>query len=343
MPTALLTGATGLIGGEICRLLLDRGWDVRALVRRDAPICGNDGQMLASSALTRVAGDIGQPACGLDRAMQDRLERDVDLVLHCAASTAFNASEEHHHRTNVAGTAHMLELCGRSPFLYVSTAYVCGQIDGPVAELACPPNSEFANGYERSKARAEALVEQSGRPWLIARPAIVVGAAADGRIRRFDSIYSAFKLLAEGRVKAIPATANASLGFVPIDHVALALAALAGRYQNFDDQHVHICPSQPLAVADFVAAIGSYPRLTAPRLAAPADFDEEQLPRMEKMLLGRMLKPYLPYFQRNPQFATGRLERITGLQSPVVDQAFLHTLIGFAVAAGFLRTPLAQP
>jgi 2-alkyl-3-oxoalkanoate reductase len=337
MPTAFLTGATGLIGGETCSLLLAKGWRVIALVRSDSAILGNDGQPLTSYMLTRLTGDIGQQACGLDRAIQEQLVREADLIIHCAASTAFNASDDHYHRINVAGTANVLGLADAKPFLHISTAYVCGTQNGQIAETSCPANTEFANGYEHSKARAEALIEQSGRPWLIARPSIVVGSEADGRIRRFDSIYGAFKLLAEGRVKAIPAAADASLNFVPVDHVALALSALASGYKNFTGQYVHICSRPSLPITDFVEAIASFPGLTAPRLSAPDQFKAEQLLRTELKLFDRMLKPYLPYFQRSPKFVAGKLERLTGLQSPTIDRAVIHRLIGYAVEAGFLR------
>jgi nucleoside-diphosphate-sugar epimerase len=287
--------------------------------------------------LTRLTGDIVQQACGLDRTVQELLVKEVDLIIHCAASTAFNACDDHYQRINVAGTAHVLALAGNAPFLHVSTAYVCGTQNGPIAESACLTGTEFANGYELSKARAEALVEHSGRPWLTTRPSIVVGSEADGRIRRFDSIYGAFKLLAEGKVRAIPAAADASLNLVPVDHVALALSALASGYQNFTGQHVHICSTPSLPVVDLIDAMASFPGLRAPHLCVPDHFSSEQLLRTERKLFEQMLKPYLPYFQRNPKFVVGKLERLTGLQSPTIDRAVIHRLIGYAISAGFLR------
>jgi nucleoside-diphosphate-sugar epimerase len=337
MPTAFLTGATGLIGGETCRLLLEKGWRVIALVRSDAPIVGNEGQALTSKFLTRVVGDIGLPACGLDQHRQDRLAHEVDLVIHCAASTVFNEAEDRYQQINVAGTANVLSLGGTNPFLHVSTAYVCGTRNGVIAEASCSMNTDFANGYERSKAKAEALVERSRRPWLIARPSIVVGSAIDGRIRRFDSIYGAFKLLAEGRIKTIPVAAGASLNFVPVDHVALALTELARGHLSFTGQHVHLCSRPSMPVTEFIEAIAAFPGLKVPYLSAPEQFGTEHFRRTEQKLFDRLLKPYLPYFQRGPVFATGTLEQLTGLQSPLVDQTILHRLFSYALKARFLR------
>lgn len=348
MPVALLTGATGLIGGELCRLLVTNGWGVIVLVRGDAAILGNDGSSISASVYTglapavgevlRQAGDIIQPRCGLDHATANELEAQVDLIIHCAASTAFNATDAHFHQTNVAGTAHVLGLGGSKPFLHVSTAYVCGQRDGLIAEAACGPDTLFANGYEQSKAAAEALVAKSSRPWLIARPSIVVGSASDGQIRRFDSIYGAFKLLAEGRIKAIPATADASLNFVPVDFVAYALAKLAGGKDNFSGAFVHICAGKPLPLTALVEAIRAHPALRAPGLVEPRDFDMDRLPKTEWRWFEHVLKYYLPYFQRAPEFANDNLKRLTGLQCPTIDQETLRRLIGYAITAGFVHS-----
>jgi nucleoside-diphosphate-sugar epimerase len=347
MPVALLTGATGLIGGELCRLLTEQNWGIVALVRGDAPIQSNDGAILASCPyaglppkggdVLRLTGDISHEHCGLDARTRDGLSEQVQMVIHCAASTAFNACDTHYQKTNVSGTAHALALCGNSPFLHISTAYVCGIRDGVVAEVACPAETQFANGYERSKAAAERLVEHSQRPWIIARPSIVVGAVTDGRIRRFDSIYAAFKLMAEGRIKTIPATANASFSFAPVDYVAAALASLAARPENFGSEYIHLSAQQPFSVSDFMAAIGSFGRLGSPKTIAPDRFNHDNLSPTEKRIFDQILKHYLPYFQRNPHFATDNIRKLTGLKSPDVDIAALHRMIGFALETGFIR------
>jgi nucleoside-diphosphate-sugar epimerase len=347
MAAALLTGATGLIGGELCRLLVAQGWGVVALVRGEAPILGNDGIAVPSGAYAgkppnpgealRLIGDIGVQNCGLDPQTRSLLDQQINIIIHCAASTAFNATDDHYQKVNVAGTAHLLALGRQTPFLHVSTAYVCGTRSGVIAESGCPPETRFANGYERSKAEAERLIQRSDRPWLIARPSIVVGAAADGRIRRFDSIYGAFKLLAEGRAKTIPATTDASFNFVPVDHVAAALASLASSAENFTGQFVHICARQSMAVVDFLDTISTFPALFVPKIVPPDSFDSANLGRTEKKLFERWLTHYVPYFQRNPLFAVGNAEALTGLPSPIIDQNALRQMIGFAVNQGFIR------
>jgi 2-alkyl-3-oxoalkanoate reductase len=183
---------------------------------------------------------VSKPHCGLSEPLRKALDTKIDLVIHCAATTSFNESDAFYDQTNISGTAHILALALQKPFLHISTAYVCGTKTGLIKEEPCAADGSFANGYESSKAMSEALVMQSCRPWLIARPSIVSGAESDGQIRRFDAIYAAFKMLAEGRIKGLPAHPDATLNFVPVDFVCNALAQLAGQHAEFAGQFVHL-------------------------------------------------------------------------------------------------------
>ena len=73
--TTLVTGATGLVGNNVVRRLLEEGQNVRVLVRRNAdprPLADLDGVEI-------VHGDVRDPQA-VDRAVQG-----VDRVIHAAA------------------------------------------------------------------------------------------------------------------------------------------------------------------------------------------------------------------------------------------------------------------
>ena len=329
-----LTGAAGLIGGEVAVRLVARGHAVTAGVHRNREARGNDGAPVPVAG--DVAIDLTAPALGLTDAETMAIATRHDLVIHCAATVRFDLTEAEYRATNVAGTAAMLALAARAdlPLLYVSTAYVCGGRDGAIGEGDALPATGFANGYEASKAAAEALVAAASPRHVIARPSIVVGDSRIGAIRNFDTIYAAFKLIAEGRIRQMPARADATLDFVPIDHVAGGLIALAEAMPDAAGGRFHLVSGAPVSVTEWVAAIASYPQFAAPALIDPAAFDPTALPALERRLYARVAGVYASYFQRDPRFDDARLRALTGLACPPTGPAFLRTLIDYCIGQG---------
>lgn len=70
----LVTGASGLLGANVCRIAVEQGRSVRGLVRKDA-----DAEVLKTLGVEPALGDVCDPA-SLARAMQG-----IDGVIHSAA------------------------------------------------------------------------------------------------------------------------------------------------------------------------------------------------------------------------------------------------------------------
>ena len=331
----LVTGAAGLVGGEVCARLVARGHTVTGLVHRNPEIRANDGEAVG---IPVVKGDVTRPMLGLSRAEFDRLAESHELIVHCAASVRFDLAEEDYRAANVEGVRHALALAeaGEMGFLHVSTAYVCGRRDGLIGETDPLPAEGFANGYEASKAAGERVVRASGQPWAIARPSIVVGAHGDGAIRQFDTTYAAFKLIAEGRVRHMPARSGATLDFVPIDHVAAGIVAIAERMEEAAGGTYHLVSGQPLPVERFTGAIGAYPQFREPELVAPEAFNAALLPPLERRLFKRVAGLYASYFQRDPHFGDKAFRSLTGMECPTTGEAYIRRLIDHCIAVGFL-------
>ncbi len=338
----LVTGAAGLIGGELCARLASAGHTVTALVRSNPDVLANDGQPAAVADVLK--GDLALDGMGLDPAVLERVAREIDLVLHCAALTRFDLDQEAYRATNIDGTGRALDLARRAGagFLHVSTAYVCGGRSGRIGEDDALPTDGFTNGYEASKAAAEALVRASGVPFVIARPSIVLGDSRTGAIRQFDTIYAAFRLIAESRVRHMPVSQGATLDFVPLDHVAAGIVALAERFGEARGGAYHLVSGGPVPVAEFAAAIGSFAHFSAPVLVDAAEFDPSTLPPIERRLYKRVAGLYAAYFQRDPRFDDTKLRELTGLVPPMMDQAMLLKLISYCIDVGFLSAPELQ-
>ena len=101
--TVFVTGATGLAGANICKLLVERGDNVRALARS-----GADTEPLIGLGVEVVAGDI------TDAGDVQRAATGAEAAIHCAALLG-GASQylPDFEAVNVAGTRHVLDAAAR--------------------------------------------------------------------------------------------------------------------------------------------------------------------------------------------------------------------------------------
>jgi dihydroflavonol-4-reductase len=97
--TVLVTGATGLAGANICKLLIERGDTVRALARQSA-----DTGPLAELGVEVVTGDVTDPDAVV------RAATGSDAAIHCAALLG-GASQDmaDFEAVNIGGTKNVLD------------------------------------------------------------------------------------------------------------------------------------------------------------------------------------------------------------------------------------------
>lgn len=357
----LLTGAAGLIGGELAGLLADGGHAVTVLVRKRRSLSRNDRSPLAASdwagcppapgGIALLSGDVSLDRLGLDAVSYQSLAGGMDLVIHCAALVGFNLDPDLYAAVNVGGAANILALCEARrpdpiPLLHVSTAYVCGERSGEIAEHELDVGQDFANGYESSKACAERLVEAArgrGVPVAVARPSIVVGAWKDGAIGSFDNMYAMLRLLADGRIRTLPAGRQASLDLVPIDHVCGALVDIAERMEQAAGRNFHLVSGMPVPVTLLASLSRHYPQFHAPILVDPEAFDPQLLCGNERWLHDQVTGAYGSYLCRDPRFRDDNLPALCGRRCPPTDAAYLQRLIEHCIAAGFLQNRRQLP
>jgi nucleoside-diphosphate-sugar epimerase len=216
----LLTGATGFLGKEVLRQLLDKtDYNIFILSRAKAGVPYNVRIPLVTYDLSRITfieGDIQQD--GVFSLSSDRkyLENVIDEVIHMAASVDFQESRRTEIMSvNVDGTLRLLSQLHdfkKHPRLaYVSTCYVSGILSGPFSfkETDRANGSGFKNPYEESKSKAEALVQKSGIPHIILRPSIIIG-SSDGSYYDNKTIYALFSALLTAKASFIKTSVSAS-------------------------------------------------------------------------------------------------------------------------------------
>jgi nucleoside-diphosphate-sugar epimerase len=344
----LVTGAAGLIGREVCGALAGRGHAVAGLLRRKATAFGDPTEAvpgcgpLTAGTVTLFAGDVAEPGLGLATEMAACLAAQLDLVVHCAAVTGFNLPPETYHRVNEGGTSQLVGFAAglRSiPLLHVSTAYVCGLAEGAVAE-APVGTARFNNGYEASKAAAEAIVlaaQRAGRIVAVARPSVVVGRWTDGATGTFGTIYQAIRLLAEGRIRVLPVCPGASLDLVPIDHVVGGLVDIAERMADANGRIFHLASGNPVPLTALLRLSEAFPQLQSPRFVPPEHFELAGLDQRARWLYDQVVGPCAAYLRASPRFVTANLPALSQRHCPPIDDAFLHRMTAYAVSAGFLQ------
>ncbi len=331
-----LTGATGLVGGALAGALLDAGHRVSALVRgagRD--VLDMDGRDRIDE-MTALQGDVALAGFAMAEP-----PAAIDLLIHCAATVDFAASDAVHEAINIGGTAHAVALARAwgCPLLHVSTAYVCGRADGVIGEELADPQASFTNGYEASKARAEALVEEArtqGLVTAIARPAIIVGRLSDGAIARIDGFHHLFRLFGSPLLGDVPASPEAAFAIVPICHVTAGLMAMAENIAAFDGARVHLAGSAPFAMADMLRIVADYPGTVPARMLDASAYDAAALDRRTAMVHRRIGPQFFDYFLRSPFFAGDSLKRIAGIDAPEIDDSAFRRMIDHCVKVGFL-------
>ncbi len=326
----LVTGAGGWLGGEIAARLVASGAVVTALIRRRSGIIGNDGAPVPVART--LEGDLSAPLLGWTSAAWREQACQIDLIVHCAALTQFNADPALAHAINVTGTETVVALAAASGarLLHVSTAYVNGSRAGAVLESDAP-TGPFTNAYEASKAAAERVVRTGGVPAVIARPSIVLGAWQTGAVREFGTFYYLLKAFAEGWVAQMPADPGATLDLVPVDHVAGGVLRLIERFDAAVGGTFHLVSGAPTPMAAFPQTLARFPGLAVPEFIAPDRFVAPP-----GRVFGRLIAPYAPYFRRNPRFDDRNFRVLTGLACPPVGPEWWERLVAFAIEAGFV-------
>ena len=169
--TFLVTGATGLVGNNTVRQLLDRGCAVRVLIRRDS-----DPRPLQGLDVERLYGDV-RDAEAVRQACQG-----VSTVVHSAAIVHFGwTGLEQQRAVNVQGTQHVAEaaLQAGARMLHVSSvdALGLGRRDQP-ADEDTPRHDVVPCGYALTKQEAEQVVQQhvnQGLDAVIVNPGFMLG------------------------------------------------------------------------------------------------------------------------------------------------------------------------
>ncbi len=171
MPSCLITGATGFLGGHVAEACTRRGIQIRALARPNSDI-----SLLKRCDATIVSGDLGD-----ESAIRQAVE-GVDSVVHCAAKVGDWGPVEDYRAVNVEGLRRLLDACKDQPlkrFVHVSSLGVYAARHHFGTEESEPLPKRHVDGYTQSKVESELLALEYQRehkvPVVVLRPGFIYG------------------------------------------------------------------------------------------------------------------------------------------------------------------------
>jgi dihydroflavonol-4-reductase len=308
-----VTGASGLLGGNLVRELLKRGQHVRALIHQDQRgVSGLDVEL--------VSADLNDPP-SLERAFAG-----VDVVYHLASliSLSMNSWDDVY-RVNVLGTRNVVDACLRSGvkrLVHVSSTHSrqpepFGQIldeDRPlVTDPALPP-------YDRSKALGEIEIQKGIERGLDAVIIIPSGILGPYDFRP-SLLGESLQLMQRG---GVPVLVTGGYNWVDARDVAAGAICAAERAQAGSR---YILSGHWHSIHEVAALAAKISGTRAPHLVIPVRLAELALPIMERLATIRGSQPLythamLSALKSNQHISYARATRDLGYQ----PRPFLETL-----------------
>lgn len=349
---AVIDGASGYIGSNLARLLLDEGQEVVALSRRgreetrrviDEAVVARGHRMPRDARLAVVDYDLLAPGLGLSGDAGQTVFGQPCDYWHLAADVNFRPTfRDRIMAVNVEGTANTLAAFRAlappgSTYVFVSSAYSCGYETEQPAErwYDDADDSSFRNFYEASKRRAELLVRNAidaGISGVVLRLGQVVGDSETGRSTSDYGIYNLMRAVwtvarrrpgEHIRIEAHPAS---SLHLLPIDACVQWMRAVAqNNVGALSPPVVHVVDREPVRVGTLVEAIERSVPLRI-SVVTPDDFARTPSTRLERVVAARMA--YMGAYLDAPFiFGRGNLDRLTEGEPRALDDEALDRVV----------------
>ena len=252
MTRALITGATGFLGGHLARRLITLGWDVDG-TGRDI----SRGQALERMGVQMNYYDLADKEQAIEAC------KGQDIVFHCAALSSPWGKYQQFYQSNVETTQHMVEGCIRydvQRLIHVSTPsiYFDGKARYGIRE-SDPLPRKSVNHYAATKLVAEQIVlhayQEQDLASIIIRPRAIFGPMDQTLFPR---------LLEANRQSGVPLLqgGRAPIDLTYVDNVVDAMLLGVDAPQTSLGQAYNISNSEPIAFIELLTRL--FERLDIP-------------------------------------------------------------------------------
>ncbi|CAM1645305.1 NAD-dependent epimerase/dehydratase [Bartonella choladocola] len=327
MKTVFVTGATGLLGNNLVRQLIDEGYHVKALVRSRQKA---NKQFAPHDKLDIIQGDI------TDVGSFESHLNGCETVFHTAAFFRDNYKGGSHwgelENININGTKCLLEAAlkaGVEHFVHVSSIAVLDGKAGTLIDETCDRDIENSDDYYRSKIISERTVREFATLHPIMKcyyilPGWMWGPGDLGPT-------SAGQLALDVMNRKLPAIVPSTFSVVDARDVAAAMIVVTfkgkpGERYLVAGRHIHM--------KDLVSMIGHYAKVKTPTKTIPmpllycfAVMQELYGKFTGKPILLSLASVRLMASQYDrTHFSSERYAKILGLQFRPIEQTLSDTL-----------------
>lgn len=299
----LLTGATGLIGGEIYYRLqnkknitvLCRNQDdaQERLLYRQNVIKNNK----CSDNFNIVYGDITKPDWGLK-------DFEYDIIIHCAADTSFIHKKECH-EVNLKGTQYLINLAKASEknplVVYIGTASSHGALKNTMVNEQTKAANQYFNEYTKTKRMGEKLIENDLDNFLILSPTIVM--ADNVEDSKFAS-YIGWVFYATKFFNEIAFRPDSLMDYIPVSYFGKTVVDLLEKKQLKHKKYIICCgKDKSVEVKSIMTYLDKYFN------RKPIEIGEDLCPiySFRQRVLFQGIKYYLPFANMNVVYDNDRI------------------------------------
>jgi nucleoside-diphosphate-sugar epimerase len=256
--SALVSGATGFLGGHLLLKLCEKGFRVRALARKTSNSAG-----LVRSGVDISEGDI------LDRQSLRRAMAGQQIVFHTAGKVSDWGSRREFWQANVEGTANVIAACqeaGVKRLIHISSLTVLGlPRSGAQVDEKTPLADSIRDFYTVSKIAGERLVREAhgrgGLETVVIRPGVIWGPGDITILPRLAALLRRGKLIFIGR-------GGNQLGLSHVENLSQGII-LAALTPSAAGQIYHLTDGEEITARAVFCALAASLGTAPPRFSLP--------------------------------------------------------------------------
>jgi len=231
---ALITGATGFLGGALTRRLHGMGWEVTGQGRNPSIL-----KELESLGIKSIQANLEDMQAITDAT------KGKEIVFHCGALPSPWGKPNDFYKANVSGTENVIHACMENHvkrLVHVSTPSIYFRYQSRLNVREDAELPEPVNEYSRTKRIAEIRVDEAykqGLPVITIRPRAIIGPGDNSIMPRLIQRLKSSRMRIIGDGKNI-------IDLTYVENVVDALILCAGSAENTLGKKYNITNGQPV-------------------------------------------------------------------------------------------------